>query len=94
MGDDDPLANVVFGCLAGVAITLALPVLAVGGAAVAVGRVLARGGGRALERSRTRRELQRVAQERNEAIRDIVAIRHRAEREMREAAEDSRGGEW
>lgn len=80
--DTDPVGGFVLALLAMVALALILPVWLAGWAVFAGGRTLIRVGGGYLQGPPVLVELQRVLHERNEAIREIVAIRHHAERQM------------
>jgi hypothetical protein len=88
--DTDPLVGLVLSILALVALTLTLPLILVFYALTFVGRgALALGQRRHLDAA-VQEELTRIAIERSTAIREIVAIRQRSEREMRALA-DGRG---
>lgn len=93
--DIDPVAGFVLSILALVALTLILPLILGFYGLMFAGRSLLRLGGRQrrfLLDACVQEELQRVAHERSAAIRDIVAIRQRSERELRAIA-NGRGGD-
>jgi len=85
----DPGTSVVMWFLMVLGAAVVLPVAAAGGAVVVAGRGglwLARSGRQLVQGSAAQGELRRISHERNEAIRDVLAIRNQAERELRQAA--------
>lgn len=94
MNSDDPVAGFVLALLA---MVIVLPVAAAVCLLVVSGRSLvwlARRGQDLVQGPPVARELQRVTRERNRAIRDVVALKHSAEREMREIAREGAPQEW
>lgn len=88
----DPVTGFVLALLAMVALALILPLILAVGGLMFLGRTLVHLGERRghLLVPGPREELQGVAAERSAAIREIVAIRQRSERELRAIA---KGGE-
>jgi hypothetical protein len=86
--DTDPVVGFVLSLLALVALALILPLILAFQALVFAGRTLTGLGERRrqLLEPRVQEELQRIAHERSAAIRDILAIRQRSERELRAIA--------
>jgi hypothetical protein len=86
--DYDPVAGFVLALLAMVVVlpvAVAVCLLVVGGRSLVW---LAHRGQDLVQGPPVERELRRIARERNQAIRDIVALKHSAERELREIARE------
>jgi hypothetical protein len=83
----DPVGSIVWWLLGVMALAIILPFLLIGCAAVALSQGVVRvyqGGSVARFQ---RRELQRIAQERDAAIGDVVRLCNEGERELRRVAE-------
>ncbi len=84
--DTDPVVGFVLSIMALVGLTLILPVILLYSGLMFTGRKAIELGQRRHLDSAAQKELRRVAIERTAAIREIVAIRQRSERELRAIA--------